>query len=309
VSTPSKVPQSRDLDGEDARKALRRVGWGDLIKASVRRFVEADGTSYTRAFGHAAVLTGIPALIMLIGFASVFDLSGFRDVLESTLKSLAPGPSSRLLSEAFKQGSNGGGLAFVGGLIGTLYGGILAFAQVERGCNRIYGMPADRDLPKKLTVALGLTVSAGVILGSSFILLVTGGALGDSLERALGWSNGLSTAFAIGRWPVGILLAFAGLTVIYKYAPSRKQPSASWLQTGTIVATLLWFVFSAALGLYYSMNDQVSQAFGPLVGVIAVLTWAYATGLALFLGISFAAQLEAQKPKASSAKEQRKAVA
>ena len=307
MSTPTKVPQSRELDGDDAKAALKRVGWASLAKASMKRFLEADGTSYTRAFGHAAVLTGIPALIMVIGFASIFDLSGFREILENTLKHLAPGPSSRLLSESFKQGSNAGGIAFVGGLLGTLYGGTLAFAQVERGCNRIYGISSDRELPKKMSTALGLTVSAGVVLGTSFILLATGGALGDSLERSLGWSNGLSTAFAIARWPVGILLAFVGLTLIYKYAPSRRQPSASWLQTGTVVATILWFLFSAALGIYYSMNDSVSEAFGPLIGVIAVLTWAYATGLALFLGISVSAQLEAQKPKRSSQPAGRKA--
>jgi YihY family inner membrane protein len=238
------------------------------------------------------VLTGIPALIMVVGFASVFELSTFRDVLEQTLRQLAPGPSSRLLSQAFKQGTSGGALAFVGGAALALYGGTLTFLQVERGSNRIYGIPTDRPLAKRVVTAFGLTLTSGLLLGMSFILLATGGALSDALEGALGWSGAMSTVFAIARWPIGLLLAFAGLTIVYKFGPSRNQPSVGWLQTGTIVATLLWFIFSGALAVYYSVNDQIMQTFGPLVGVIAVLSWAYATGLALFLGISFSAELE-----------------
>jgi YihY family inner membrane protein len=299
MSTASTVPQTRDLGGDDAKAVLKRVGWTKLAQDSIRRFMNADGTSYTRAFGHAAVLTGIPALIMVIGLASILDLSAFREVLETTLKHLAPGSSSRVLSRAFEQSSHEGGFAFVGGLVGMLYFGTLAFAQVERGCNRIYGISGDRELPGKVKVALGLTVSAGLILGTSFVLLVAGGALGDALTDALGWSEGISTAFSLARWPVGILLAFAGLTLIYKFAPDRDQPDAGWLQTGTILATTLWFAFSGALGLYYATNSKLSETFGPLVGVIAVLTWAYATGLALFLGIAFSAQLESVKAGAS----------
>ena len=40
---------------------------------------------------------------------------------------------------------------------------------------------------------------------------------------------------------------------------------------------------------------MLGDSYGPLIGVIALLVWAYATGLAVLFGLSFAAQLEAER--------------
>jgi uncharacterized BrkB/YihY/UPF0761 family membrane protein len=56
---------------------------------------------------------------------------------------------------------------------------------------------------------------------------------------------------------------------------------------------VLWVALTALLAWYYSANDSLGSTYGPLVGVIALLTWAYASAFALFMGIAFAAQLEA----------------
>ena len=49
MSTATRVPETHGLDGDDARKTLRRTGWGRLAKDSVQRFRTADGFSHTRA--------------------------------------------------------------------------------------------------------------------------------------------------------------------------------------------------------------------------------------------------------------------
>jgi uncharacterized BrkB/YihY/UPF0761 family membrane protein len=40
-------------------------------------------------------------------------------------------------------------------------------------------------------------------------------------------------------------------------------------------------------------SSSFGSTYGPLTGVMALLLWAYLTSIALFLGIAFAAQLEA----------------
>src|SRR5205814_6861004 len=106
---------------------------------SFTRFRTADGFSMTRAVAHASALTAFPALITIIGLASALHIPSFQRVLQHTLQSLAPGPAGQLLQTAFAQKS-GGSAALIGGLIGVLVSGTFAMAQVERGCNRIYGM-------------------------------------------------------------------------------------------------------------------------------------------------------------------------
>ena len=294
MATSSAVPETYELSGDDARKVLKEAGWKRLLIDSFVRFRTADGFTHVRALSHATVLTAFPALITIIGIATAFDLTTFRNVLEHTLSQLAPGPSGRLLSTAFRQGSQaGGGAALVGGLIGALASGMFAMAQVERGCNRIYGMVRDRSIPAKLTFGLLLSISAGMLLAFSFVFLAAGQALGEGLTRGGVFGDTASRVFAIARWPAGLLLVFAALTLIYKVSPNRHQPGIAWLQTGTIMATVLWVILTALLAVYYQVNDQLGSTYGPLVGVIAILMWAYATALALYLGIAFAAQLEA----------------
>jgi YihY family inner membrane protein len=291
MSTASAVPETYELEGDDAKEVLKRVGRGKLVKDSFTRFRTADGFSMTRAVAHASALTAFPALITIIGLASALQFAGLRRVLQHTLQTLAPGPAGQLIREAFQ--SAGGGAALIGGAVGVLISGTLALAQVERGCNRIYGMVRDRGIWRKLGRAFVLNLTAGLLLVMAFVVLAAGGALGDALRGTGGWSDTWSLVFAILRWPVGLALAFAALTLIYKFSPNRRQPGAMWLQAGTIVATVLWFAFTALLAAYYAVNDGLGTTYGPLVGVIALLTWAYATAVALFFGMAFAAQLEA----------------
>jgi YihY family inner membrane protein len=293
MSTATTVPERRELDSKDPKEMVKYVGWGNTFKDAFTRFRGADGTSHIRAFAHAMVLAGIPALITIIGLATVFDLQTFRNVLESTLRGLAPGPSSRLLTQAFQQGSNVGTTALVGGIIGAVVSGTFAMMTLERGFNRIYGMQLDRSFWRKVAVGLGLALSAGILLGIAFLLIAAGGALGDALKSEFAWSDALVTVFSIARWVVGLLLAFVALTLLYRVSPNRKQPAWKWLQTGTITATMMWFAMTGLLGLYYSLTDRMSQTYGPLLGLIALLTWAYATALSLNLGMALAAQLEA----------------
>ena len=49
------------------------------------------------------------------------------------------------------------------------------------------------------------------------------------------------------------------------------------------------------LGFFYEHAYVLGDSFGPLTGVIALLVWAYATGLAVLFGLAFAAQLEAER--------------
>jgi YihY family inner membrane protein len=293
LTTASSVPETYELEGDEARETLSGVGGVKLIKDSFTRFRTADGFSHVRALAHAMVLTVFPVLITVIGLTTALQLTALRKVLEHALGSLAPGPSGRLLNTAFREGAEGDTAALVGGLIGAVLSATFALAQVERGCNRVYGMVRDRTFMHKLRVAFVLSLTAGLLMVFAFMLLAAGGVLGDGLRQAGLWSETTSTIFAIARWPVGLLATFGALTLMYKFSPNRRQPAPSWLQTATIMATVLWFAFTALLALYYSLNERLGTTYGPLLGVIAILTWAYATALALYLGIAFAAQLEA----------------
>jgi len=291
MASASAVPETYELEGGEAKETLKRTGWGRLLKDSFVRFRAADGFTNSRSIGQAAILTVIPGLIAVVGIASALHVHEIQQVIRQTIDRLAPGQSGRLLQQAFHQGSKGG-VAVIGGLTAMLISGMFAMAVVERGLNREYGMIRDRSIGKKLAVALGLNVSAGVLFALAFALLAAGAGVSAGLGKA-GVSDTLTTIFNVVRWPLGLLCAFGALTLVYKVSPNRNQPGAGWLQVGTVMATLLWVALTALLAWYYSVNDSLGQTYGPLVGIIALLTWAYASAVAVLFGAAFAAQLEA----------------
>jgi len=295
LATASAVPETYHLEGDDARETLKRVGRRRLLKDAFVRFRAADGASHSRAFGHAAILVMFPALITIIGLASAFEWTTFRDVLKDTLEGFSPGPSERLLETAFERGSRGGHAVWLGGLVATILSGTFLMAQVERGLNRIYGLARDRSIGRRLMAGLAMMMSAGTLLTLSFVVLAGGDAFAEALRDGSRLGDDVVDGIVLVRWPIAVLLTFAALTLVYKYSPHRHQPSAGWLQTGTVIAALSWAALTGLLTLYYAGGGQMSQTYGPLLGVIALLTWAYATGIATYLGMSVTAQLEATR--------------
>jgi uncharacterized BrkB/YihY/UPF0761 family membrane protein len=83
------------------------------------------------------------------------------------------------------------------------------------------------------------------------------------------------------------------VALLFEHSPRRRQPEASWLAFGAAVSVALWLVFMGLLAVYLEATDSFGATYGPLAGTIGVLLWAFLTAVALFLGLAFAAQLEA----------------
>jgi uncharacterized BrkB/YihY/UPF0761 family membrane protein len=82
-------------------------------------------------------------------------------------------------------------------------------------------------------------------------------------------------------------------TVIIERAPRRQQPGYSWLAFGSGVSLALWLLLTGLLALYVVKSGSFGTTYGPLTGIFALLLWANLSSVALFLGVAFAAQLEA----------------
>ena len=71
------------------------------------------------------------------------------------------------------------------------------------------------------------------------------------------------------------------------------QPRFAWLAVGGALAVAMTLVVSLLLHAYMNTSRSFGNTYGPLAGFVGVLLWAYLSSIALFLGLSFAAQLEA----------------
>jgi YihY family inner membrane protein len=294
MSTATPVPETYELEGDDALRTLRLTGWGKLAKDSFQRFRAADGFSHTRALAFQITLALLPAVIATVGLATAVQAARFRQLVVQTVDRLAPGPAGQLITEAVEQGAKsaarGGIAALVLGALAALASATVAMGQIERGANRLYGVERDRPTSKKYSNAFLLACSAGLLVLLAFVLIVAGA----DVARATELSGAVRALWTLLRWPLSIGLAVVAFAVLFREAPRRHQPSWSWLAAGSGLAVLLWFVFTGLLALYLGMSSSTfGQTYGPLTGMIALLVWTWLTSLALFLGVAFAAQLEA----------------
>ncbi|WP_086735009.1 YihY/virulence factor BrkB family protein [Streptomyces glaucescens] len=305
MGTAVHVPQTRDmigeeLSGDEAFTALRHYGGIRLLTDAFSRFRYADGFTNARALGFQIVLGMVPFTIALVGVATAAHTESVGRIIELTLGRIVPGASSEVVEEALTGTRRSAHsdiwstIALWLGLAFSVLNLASAMAQVERGANRIYGIERDRPFPAKYGRALLLAFAAGVPMVLGFLVLVAGEAVGESTAEAFGWS-GTAVWWAAVRVPVGLVLAVVASAVIFRWSPRRDQPGYTWLVFGSALHLVLWVGATWLLALYVEESGSFGAVYGPLTAFVALLLWANLTGVALFLGIAFAAQLEAAR--------------
>jgi YihY family inner membrane protein len=294
MSTATSVPETYELEGDDALETLRSTGWVRLLKDAFLRFRAADGFSHSRALAFQVMLTLLPFVIAVVGLATALQVEQVRELVTRTVDRLAPGPAGQIFTQAIRQGAksaaSGGLTALLLGAAAALASATVAMGQIERGANRIYGAEQDRPTAEKYLNGFKLACTAGILTVAAFVLIVAG----SDLASGSGASGPLSAIWSVLRWPLSIAFVIVAFALLFKAAPRRRQPSWSWLAVGSGMSVLLWFVFTGLLALYLNAaSGTFGRTYGPLTGIIAILVWSFLTSLAIYLGLAFAAQLEA----------------
>ncbi|MEU1708078.1 YihY/virulence factor BrkB family protein [Streptomyces sp. NPDC005706] len=304
MGTATKVPETRDMSGEElsgdeAWAALRRYGGWALLRDAFVRFRYADGFSHSRALALQTVLALVPLTIAFVGLSTVVHTENVGRLAELTIHRITRGPSSGVVDDALARGRStaGDGAAVALWLCAafSLVNVTTAMCQIERGANRIYGNERDRPFHLKYLRGLLMSVGAGLPLGLGFVVMVAGDDLASAAVTVYRLDSGTLAAWDVLRRPFGLLLALISASTVFRRSPRRKQPGYTWLAFGAAVYLVLWMTLTWLLSLYLEVSGSFDTVYGPLSAFMSLLLWAYLTSIALFLGLAFAAQLEAAR--------------
>ncbi|MFD4276929.1 YhjD/YihY/BrkB family envelope integrity protein [Streptomyces cyaneofuscatus] len=302
MGTATRVPVTHDMTGDElsadeALVALRRYGRWPLLRDAFVRFRYADGFSHSRALALQTILAVIPLVIAFVGLSTALHTENIGRLAELTIRSMSEGPSASVVDEALDRNRRGDGdgaeIALWFGLLFSVANVTTAMCQIERGANRIYGVERDRVFHRKYLRGLVMSLSAGIPLGIASIMIVAGGDFVRAATTVYGLGDGARTAWDLLRIPLGLLLALISASAIFRRSPRRRQPGYTWLAFGAAVYLVLWTLLTWLLSLYLQLSGSFDTVYGPLSLFMALLLWSYLTSLSLFLGLSFAAQLEA----------------
>jgi YihY family inner membrane protein len=305
MSTAALVPETRDLSGDDAWTTLRRTGRRRLLLDAFGRMRYSDGFSHARSLAFMISLVAIQGVIAVVGLAGAIGGNGFSDVVGATVRTAVPGPAGQALTTAVSHAHTNGAqhqwVALILGTIGTLVTATTAFGQLERALNRLYGVEQDRPTVSKYGRAFVLAVTVGTAASLAFLSL----ALGRDLLVKVA-SGTLSTIWNGARWPLGLILTGAAVTVLLRSCPRRCQPHLSWLAFGSGIAVGGCGIVTVALGFVFRASRSFGQTYGPLAGMVALMMWALLSSMVFIYGAAVAAQLEAVRSGAREPQDQEK---
>lgn len=270
------------------------LGWKD-IAFRVKDEIAADRVGLIAAgvafYGLLALFPAITALVAISGL--LIEPSQIVDQLES-LSGLMPDEVITIVTKqatAVTGSRDGGlGLAALFGVLVALYSASKGMASLIEGINVAYDEEEKRGFIrlKLVTFALTLFLMIGLLIALMATLAL------PAVLAVLELGAVFEFLMTAGLWIGLFCLTVFGLSVLYRYAPSRDEPEWKWASPGAVISCLIWVAASAGFAFYVGNFGSYNESFGTLAGVIVLLMWFWISAFIILLGAELNAEMEAQ---------------
>jgi len=279
AATPSEIP---------AR------GWKDILWRWYERINNdrilaiAAGVTF---YALLAIFPGIAALVSIYGlFADTGTIAKHLDDLANVVPGGAIDVIRDQLTHLASQGQATLGLTFLVGLAISLWSANAGMKALMDALNVAYGEREKRGLIKLNLISLLFTISGIVVLmialGAVVVLPLILGYLG------LGQQN--EWIVALTKWPLLLVLVGLGISVLYRYSPSRREAKWRWITWGSAFATIGWIAVSVLFSWYAANFGSYNKTYGSLGAVIGFMTWIWLSVTVMLLGAELDAEMEHQ---------------
>jgi membrane protein len=297
MAAPKRVPRARKRSprktDEPAPKLKPKVekavrpARGELAKAMLHRFVDADLLSQAAALAFWAVLSLPPLLLLLLWMVDALAPTA-QDALLGQIASLA-GDDARTIAQSIVDAAHGHSAATAIGGWGSIawlfVGATAVFAQLQDALNRVFRTDATHlpDFPtwlRKRIFTFGLVFAVGFLLLVSLTLSTAMGLLFGRVEWMLPVMKMLADWLVYG-------FAFA---LTYHFLPDRRVHWRRSLAGGALTSAL--FLLGRALIGWYLGATHPTSGYGSVAALALMLLWIYYASLVVFIGALFTAVVD-----------------
>lgn len=276
-------------------KGLRDVFWR-VVKAIMadRVTLIAAGVTY---FMLLSLFPALGALVALYGF--VADPTAIMAHIGFLAGVFPPGSFDLIMNQLTsltQQATSTRSLAFFGGLLVAIWSANSGMKALFDAMNVAYQEDEKRSLVRLNFLSLGFTFCALVV---AIILIAAIGVLPAVLKYL--WLDDWQEFLArLARWPFIILVFGCGISMIYRYGPSREEAKIKWLSWGVVFSTVLWLVASVLFSFYLENFANYNATYGTLGALIGLMVWVWISVVILIVGAEINAELEHQTRKDST---------
>jgi len=295
-------PSTEDGRGRDAESPteIPRRGWRDIlwrVWAEIdddRVFALAAGVAY---YALLALFPAIGLIVSLYGLIAdpatveqhLADLafilpSGGMEVIGNQLHRIAGQPQRAL------------GLAFFASLAISLWSANAGMKALFDALNVAYDETEKRSFLRLNAVSLLFTALALIFV----VLALIGVVAVPVVLNFVGLGSITGTLVSLLRWPALLLLTMIGLSLLYRFGPSRREPRWQWVSWGSAIATLVWIGGSMLFSWYVARFGNYDATYGSLGAVVGFLTWIWLSAVVVLIGAELNAETEHQTARDST---------
>ena len=269
-------------------------GWRDIFWRVAYNTIDDHVFALAGGVAYYSLLAVFPAVTMLVTLYGLFsDISTISGHLVLLTGILPPGSAELLGSQMVRiatQSTGTLGVAFQMSLVIAVWSGNAAMSALFDALNIVYKEKEKRPLWKFYGTTLLFAVFAFLFLAVALgAIVVVPIAL-----NLFGWGSYSERLLAFLRWPAMFAIVAVGLTIIYRYGPSRRRVKWRWLPWGSALAALLWIGASMLFSWYVANFDSYNKMYGSLGAIVAFQIWLWLTSVIVLLGAELNAEAEHQ---------------
>jgi membrane protein len=168
--------------------------------------------------------------------------------------------------------------------VGLLFSGAKVFAALRRGINQVWEIQNPHPFMQARMIDLIMLIGAGVIASAAVL-----GTQVATMPALAGQADGVTWLVIRAIQETATLaFTFGVLLLIYRYIPNT---SVAWRHAaiGAAAGSMLLLSIRVAFIIFVARTDGFSLLYGSLWALMAVLSWAYFSSMALMWGAQIAA--------------------
>ena len=249
------------------------------------KFIRDEMTVYAAQASFFIVMAAFPFIMMLMTVVQLIPNLSARDV-ESTILALIPdvrqvAPLVQNIIIDLYTKSPATVLSVT--IVVALWSASKGMQGVERGLNRAYECPIQRNYLVSRLVNMGYTLLFLLTCILSLLFLVFGDSIQSFLDNTFPIAADVAKNILSTRSFLAIVLLVACFTGLYTYLPHRHLLARRQLP-GALFSTFGWMLFSYGFSMYFNFFSRFSYMYGSLTAIILLMLWIYFCICILFLG-------------------------
>lgn len=280
----------------------RRLGLVELLKLTFKEVGEDHVAAFAGNLTYKTLFALFPFFVFLLSLLGIFGATGLvTSALDSIGPSLPEGAATfienQLVSIAERDAEGAFTVSAVVAILLALWGVSGAFRSIMESMNVMYEIEEDRPFWKQAMISVLLSLSIAVLLIAALVLVVFGPTIGGAVADAVGLGSIFQIAWNIVQWPVLISLVLLAFAFVYYFAPDVEQ-RFKWISPGSIVAVVMWLLFSLAFSLYVNYSSEsLGATYGTFAGIIILMLYIYYSAFIVLVGAEMNQVIEEHIPK------------